>query len=223
LDSLDHVLERIGEACSRSGRGRSEVTLIAVSKKFPAERVREVIDAGHTLFGENRVQEALAKIPEVGPPARWHMIGHLQRNKARHAVGVFEMIHSVDGAALAAELDKRASGAGIVQPVLVQINQGGEESKSGIPAHEAERFVRTILDHPQLDLQGLMTIPPWSPDPEESRRWFSELRELRDRIETAVDHPLPELSMGMTDDFEVAIEEGATLIRVGRAIFGPRR
>lgn len=223
MESLERVHRRIDEASARVGRDSSSVTLIAVSKTFPASRVRELMAAGHDLFGENRVQEALTKIPEVGPPARWHLIGHLQRNKARHAVGRFELIHSVDGPDLAVELDKRAAIAGIVQPVLVQINQAGEESKSGIAPEAAGEFVEKLFSLCNLDLRGLMTIPPWGTHPEESRRWFSELRELRDRISHSTGRNLPELSMGMTDDFEVAVEEGATLIRVGRAIFGERR
>jgi pyridoxal phosphate enzyme (YggS family) len=150
------------------------------------------------------------------------MIGHLQRNKAKQAVGRFELIHSVDNLALAAELDKRAGNAGVRQPVLVQINQAGELSKSGVAPDHLDTLVKAVLDSTNLELRGLMTIPPPVSDPEDARHWFRELREMRDRLQESHGRQLPELSMGMTDDFEVAIEEGATLIRVGRAIFGER-
>jgi pyridoxal phosphate enzyme (YggS family) len=221
-DALPRVLRRIATACERAGRRPEEVRLVAVSKTFPPERVRELIELGHDLFGENRVQEALAKIPEVGPGARWHMIGSLQRNKARHAVGVFELIHSVDGLKLAVELDRRAGTKGLVQPILIQLNLAGEESKSGVEESGLAALVDGILPLENLELKGLMTVPPLTERAEESRRWFVRLRELRDREEERSGLAMPELSMGMTDDFEVAVEEGATLVRVGRAIFGPR-
>lgn len=219
---LEAVRERIARACGRSGRDPEDVRLVAVSKKFPADRVRELLDAGHTLFGENRVQEALAKIPEVGPGAVWHLVGSLQRNKARHVVGVFELIHSLDGEKLAVELDRRAGAAGRRQAVLVQLNLAGESTKSGVSEAGLRPLVESVaaLDH--LDLRGLMTIPPPVARAEESRRWFARLRELRDEVAQRLGRPLPELSMGMTDDFEVAVEEGATLVRIGRAIFGER-
>jgi pyridoxal phosphate enzyme (YggS family) len=198
------------------------VRLVAVSKTFPAERVREAMEAGQSLFGENRVQEALAKIPEVGEGARWHLIGHLQRNKARHVVGLFELIHGVDDDRLAVELDRRCAAAGATQDVLVQVNLSGEATKSGVDEAGLFPLLDAVapLDHVQV--RGLMTIPPPVDRPEDSRRWFARLRELLDASSRHLGTPLPELSMGMTNDFETAVEEGATLVRVGRAIFGDR-
>jgi pyridoxal phosphate enzyme (YggS family) len=216
------VLERIEAACRRADREPGEVSLVAVSKTFPPERIRQVIDCGHDLFGENKVQEAQAKIPEVGPGARWHMIGHLQRNKARHAVGLFELIHSVDGLKLARELDRRAQARGLVQPILVEVNLAGEASKSGVGEGGLWPLVDQILPLEHLELRGLMTIPPQVERAEDSRPWFVRLRGLLEEARTRSGLPLRELSMGMTDDFEVAVEEGATLVRIGRAIFGPR-
>jgi len=220
--ALAAVRERIERACARSGRDPATVRLVAVSKTVPALRVREMLDAGQTLFGENRVQEALAKIPEVGPGAVWHLIGALQRNKARHAVGVFELIHGVDGLKLAAELDRRAAAAGLRQSILVQLNLAGEATKSGVGERELWPLLDGIAALEHLALRGLMTIPPPVDDAEDSRAPFARLRELRDRAARRIGRPLPELSMGMTDDFEVAVEEGATLVRVGRALFGER-
>jgi pyridoxal phosphate enzyme (YggS family) len=220
--ALDAISERIERACARAGRDPDSVRLVAVSKTFPADRVRKLLDAGHRLFGENRVQEALAKIPEVGAGAVWHLVGTLQRNKARHAVGVFELIHSVDDLRLAAELDRRAAAAGLRQAILVQLNLAGEGTKSGVGESDLAPLLDGIAGMGHLDLRGLMTIPPPVEVAEQSRLHFARLRELRDRAAGRLGRPLPELSMGMTDDFEVAAEEGATLIRVGRAIFGER-
>ena len=220
--ALAQVRYRIAAACARARRNPGEVRLVAVSKTVPAERVREVLACGQAVFGENRVQEALAKIPEVGAGATWHLVGHLQRNKARHAVGAFELIHSVDDLELAEEIDRRAAARGIVQAVLVQLNLSGEATKSGAEASAAVELVAGMKAMPHLDVRGLMTIPPPEEDPEASRPWFRALRELRDRAAEAVGSPLPELSMGMTGDFEVAVEEGATLVRIGTAIFGSR-
>lgn len=178
---------------------------------------------GQVLFGENRVQEALTKISEVGPGVVWHLVGHLQRNKARHAVGAFELIHGVDGIDLARELDRRAAALGIRQRVLVQLNLAGEETKAGIPETELDRLLEGVATLSALDLRGLMTIPPPTDEPEASRPWFARLREIRDRAQGAIGRPLPELSMGMTDDFEVAVEEGSSLVRIGRALFGERQ
>lgn len=214
------VRDRIVRACEAAGRDPGGVSLCAVSKTVPAAVVREAVAAGQELFGENRVQEAAAKMGEV-PGARWHLVGHLQKNKARHAVGAFELIHSLDSIDLAREIDKRAAAAGIVQAVLVQANLSDEESKSGATAEGALELIEGARALPHLDVRGLMTIPPPVDDPEESRPWFRALRELRDRAAVEGSR-LPELSMGMTDDFEVAVEEGATLVRVGRALFGER-
>jgi pyridoxal phosphate enzyme (YggS family) len=219
---LSGVLERIGAACHRVGRDPSEVTLVAVSKTFPAGRVREILDRGHDVFGENLVQEAIRKMDEVGPGPRWHLIGHLQRNKVRHVVGRFDLIHSLDGLALARELEKRAAAAGTVQPVLIQVNQAGEETKHGVPPARLPDLAAAVLELGHLELRGLMSIPPPVVEAEESRPWFAALRTDRDDLAGRLGVSLPDLSMGMTDDFEIAVEEGATLVRVGRAVFGER-
>ena len=221
-DALRRVRDRIANACDRSGRSPESVALVAVSKTVSTGRIREMLAAGHDLFGENRVQEALAKVPEVGAGARWHLIGHLQRNKVRHGVGVFELIHSVDRLQLANEIDRRAGAAGLRQAVLIQVDLAGEETKHGATREELDALVEQVIALDNVDLRGLMIIPPWPERPEDSRSWYVELRELRDALARRTGHSLPELSMGMTDDFEVAVEEGATLVRVGRALFGER-
>jgi len=198
------------------------VRLVAVSKTVPVAGVAEAIAAGQTLFGENRVHEALAKMIEAGPDATWHLVGHLQKNKARQAAGAFELIHGLDDRELADELDRRAEARSITQSVLVQVNLAGEATKRGADEEGLMPLLTAVSDLPHLDLRGLMIIPPPVADPELSRRWFRRLRELRDRAAGLLARPLPELSMGMTDDFEVAVEEGATLVRLGRAIFGER-
>ena len=220
--ALARVRERIASACARAGRDPATVRLVAVSKTVAADRVREALRAGQVHFGENRVQEALAKIPEVGSGAHWHLVGHLQRNKARQAVGAFELIHSIDSLDLAREVDRRAAAAGITQAVLVQVNLGEEPTKHGAGEVEAAALCEGVRALTHLELRGLMSIPPPQEDPEASRPWFATLRALRDAAAARIAMALPELSMGMTDDFEVAIEEGATLVRVGRAIFGER-
>jgi len=217
------VRERIARACARAGRAPDAVRLVAVSKSFPAERVLELAACGHALFGENRVQEALGKIERVGPGVSWHLVGHLQRNKARQAVGTFELIHGVDDAELAREIARRAAARGIRQQLLVQLNLAQEATKSGVAEAELWPLLELVAGLPALELRGLMTIPPLPAAPEDSRRWFALLRERRDAAARRFGQPLPELSMGMTDDFEVAVEEGATLVRVGRALFGERR
>jgi len=219
---LAQVRDRIVHACAVAGRDPRSVRLVAVSKTVPVSGVAEAIAAGQTLFGENRVQEALGKMTEAGPQASWHLVGHLQKNKARQAAGVFELIHGIDDRELAFELDRRAAAKAITQPVLVQANLAGETTKSGTDEEGLMPLLATVAGLPHLDLRGLMIIPPPAVEPEASRPWFRRLRELRDRAASQLARPLPELSMGMTDDFEVAIEEGATLIRVGRAIFGER-
>jgi pyridoxal phosphate enzyme (YggS family) len=198
------------------------VRLVAVSKTFPAASVRALRAQGQELFGENRVQEALEKIMQVGPGATWHLVGHLQRNKVRHAVGVFELIHGVDSLELGREIDRRAAAGGFVQPVLLQVNLAGETTKSGLAESELASVAAAVAELTALDLRGLMTIPPPASDAEQSRPWFARLHELREDCAQRLGRRLPELSMGMSDDFEVAIEEGATLIRVGRALFGER-
>jgi len=220
--ALDDVKRRIVAACERSDRDPSSVRLVAVSKKFDAQIVKQAVAAGQTLFGENRVQEALDKIPQVGPGVQWHLIGHLQRNKARHVVGRFELIHGVDGIPLAVELNRRTESVGGRQSILLQVNLSSESTKSGVDEAALPELIEAVVELPALELHGLMTIPPPVERPEESRVWFSRMRLLRDEAEQKHGLSLPELSMGMTGDFEVAVEEGATLVRVGRAIFGER-
>lgn len=206
---------RIAAACARSGRSRGDVQLVAVTKTFPASDVAHAIAAGMTDVGENKVQEARDKRPSVAGSARWHLIGHLQSNKAKDAVRLFDVIQTIDSVDLAERVARVAESEGKRQEVLVQVNVGGEEQKSGAEPADVPSLVRGIAALPSLHLSGLMAIPPFL-EAEAMRPYFRTLRALRD------DLGLPELSMGMTDDFEVAIEEGATIIRVGRAIFGAR-
>jgi pyridoxal phosphate enzyme (YggS family) len=211
-DDLLTVERRIAGACARAGRRRDEVTLVAVSKTKPAAMIDEAIAAGVTEVGENRVQEARDKKPVVRGSARWHLIGHLQSNKAKDAVRLFDVIQTIDGVELAEKVARAAASAGKVQEVLIEVNIGNEPQKSGASPADVERLARSVGSIDALRLRGLMAIPP----AEDARRWFRDLRALRDAA------GLPELSMGMTEDFETAIEEGATIIRVGRAIFGER-
>ncbi|WP_367360806.1 YggS family pyridoxal phosphate-dependent enzyme [Syntrophus sp. (in: bacteria)] len=218
------VRSRIAEAAARSGRRPSEIRLMAVTKTVEENRIRQALEAGIDLCGENYIQESRIKIESIGHPPQWHMIGHLQTNKAKYAVRLFDMVESVDRFELAVELDRRAGGAGRVLPILIEVNSGGELTKSGIPPEEAIGLIRRIAPLEHLAISGLMTMPPWFDDPEEARPFFSALRTLRDRIaaEEFDRVAMTELSMGMTDDFEVAVEEGATIVRVGRGIFGER-
>jgi pyridoxal phosphate enzyme (YggS family) len=220
--ALAGVEERIQAACQRAGRDRQGVRLVAVSKGVPAERVREALDCGQRLFGENRVQEGLAKQPLVGAGAVWHLVGHLQRNKARHAVGAFELLHGVDSVEIVEELDRRAAAARCRQSILLQVNLAAERTKHGLQPAELPAMLERLLTLEHLLPAGLMALPPPVERAEQSRPWFASLRRLRDDAALRTGLPLAELSMGMSDDFEVAVEEGATLIRVGRAIFGER-
>jgi hypothetical protein len=214
-DGVDGVRARIAAACVRAGRSVDEVTLIAVTKVFPASYVEEAIAVGVTDIGENRVQEAREKKPEVAGKARWHLIGHLQTNKAKDAVRLFDVIQTVDSAALAEKIARAADAAQKRQEVLLQVNIGDETQKSGAARSEVESLAKAIAAMPSLQLRGLMAIPPVG-TAEEVRPYFRDLRALRDAV--GVQH----LSMGMSEDFETAVEEGATLVRVGRAIFGSR-
>lgn len=219
-DNLEDVELRVLKACERSHRHRTEVKLVAVSKTKPAAAVIEAADAGQILFGENRVQEAQAKIALCPGNLQWHLIGHLQSNKARIAAsGLFRMIHSVDSVKLLRLLDEYA---GVPLPVLIQVNVSGEGSKEGCAPEEAAALIEAANQCSKVEVHGLMTIPPFTADPEKARVHFSNLRKLRDRLQNETGTPLPELSMGMSHDFEVAIEEGATYIRVGSDIFGER-
>jgi PLP dependent protein len=228
-ERLVEVQGRIAEAARRSGRAADAVTLVAVSKTFPADRVREAFAAGQRDFGENKVQEGLQKIADTSDISlRWHLIGHLQSNKARKTVGSFHCIHSVDSLDLLERLD--AAAAALTPPasppaVFVQVDFAGEATKFGAPPDDAAAIVRAAVQARGVVLQGLMVLPPWSEDPEETRPWFVKLREFRDRLlqEDVPPSALRHLSMGMSHDYEAAIEEGATLVRVGTAIFGARQ
>lgn len=214
------VRARVEAACERAKRDPSEVTIVAVSKTHPASAVVEAAAAGATDFGENYAQELVAKRAEVTVPVRWHFIGRLQRNKAKFVAGHCVLVHAVDTVELARELARRRPDPTIVQPVLIAL--AGEASKAGVVADTAEAAAREIVGVDGVRLDGLMTMPPPADDPEASRPHFVALRELRDRIQDAIGRPLPALSMGMSDDFEVAIECGATHVRIGTAIFGER-
>jgi len=218
--NLEQIEERIAAACEKAGRLRDDVKLIAVSKRKPAEAVIEAAEAGQIVFGENRVQESQAKIPECPPNLQGHLIGHLQSNKAKIAAsGLFRMIHSVDSEKLLRALDEHAA---TPLPVLIQVNISGEGSKSGCSPDEAAALIGAANACSQVEVHGLMTIPPFTPDPKKTRAHFSNLRKLRDELQEKTGTPLPELSMGMSHDFPIAIEEGATYIRVGTDIFGER-
>jgi PLP dependent protein len=221
---LERIRSRIADACARAGRDPRDITLIAVSKTKPVEAVQEAADSGVTDFGENRVQEAVTKIPVVtGENLRWHLIGHLQSNKAKLAVEHFALVQSVDSADLAARLNRLAGEAGKILPILLQVKLGDEESKSGMDEADLVNVFRQVRELPHLRIDGLMSVPPFLDDPEEVRPFFRRLREWRDAInERFPETPLKELSMGMSHDFDVAIEEGATMVRVGTALFGER-
>jgi pyridoxal phosphate enzyme (YggS family) len=224
-DNIRRVRGAMAEAARRSGRPPEAIRLMAVTKTVDDDRILAAIQAGVELIGENYVQEAKRKIEKLGKTSEWHLIGRLQTNKAKYAVHLFDMIHSVDRLELAAELDRRARAAGRVIPILIEVNVGGEESKSGIPLDSAPDLIRMAAPLANLSILGLMTMPPWFDDPEESRPYFHAMRELRDRIagEAIPRVEMRELSMGMTDDYVVAIEEGATIVRIGRGIFGERQ
>ena len=225
--NISRILERIREKSSLSGRKATDIRLMAVTKTVDEARVRDALQAGIKLIGENYVQETARKkvlLEQQGTPLEWHMIGRLQTNKAKYAVKLFDMIHSVDSVELAWELDKRSKAVGRVTKVLIEVNAGGERTKSGVPLSRAQDLIIAAAALENISIEGLMTIPPWFPDPEKARPYFAALRELKEKIEKA-DIPrvhMRELSMGMTDDYEVAIEEGATIVRIGRGIFGER-
>jgi len=214
--NLQRVLERVARAAERAGRRADDVLLIAVSKTVEAERIAQALAAGVRALGENRVQEARAKIAELGRPAPWHLVGQLQTNKAKEAVDLFDVIHSLDRLELARELDKRARGRGRPVEALVQVNVAGEGQKGGVAPDGLPALLDAVAGLGHVRVRGLMAIPPEAPDAEGARPWFRALRKLGER------HGLVELSMGMSGDFEVAIEEGATMVRVGTAVFGPR-
>ena len=221
-ENLAQVQQRISVACERSGRSPKEVQLVAVGKKFTAQVIKEAADCGLNLFGENRVQEAKIKIPDCPGHLRWHFIGNLQTNKCKDAVALFDMLHAVDSLHLAEELNKRCEQLAKVMPVLLEVNVSGEGSKHGFTPKDAIEATQAFFDFPKLELHGLMTMAPFSRQAESARPYFRKLRELKSDCEDKLGAPLPELSMGMSGDYEIAIEEGATLIRLGTTLFGPR-
>lgn len=220
--NLERVRAEIAQAAQKSSRAADDVELIAVSKKQDAEKLRAAFDAGQTTFGESRVQEARAKIPLLPSALRWQFIGHLQKNKIRHALPLFELFHSIDSLALARDMQRIAEEEGLRPRVLLEVNVAGEGSKIGFSPETLKEELEQLLQLDRLDIEGLMTIPPFAPAAENSRGFFVQLRELRDRLERDSAVRLPQLSMGMSNDFAVAIEEGATMVRVGTAIFGSR-
>jgi pyridoxal phosphate enzyme (YggS family) len=220
--NLAEIRERIATAAARSGRKPGDVELVAVSKTFPAISVREAWDAGQTVFGESRIQEALAKIPDLPGAIHWQFIGHLQKNKVRRALPMFDLFHSIDSSELAQAVDRIAAEDGFHPRVLLEVNIAGEATKFGFRPDALLEEIEALLTLPRLQIEGLMTIAPYDDDPESARPHFRGLRELRDRLQTQTGLPFATLSMGMSGDFEVAIEEGATLVRVGSSIFGSR-
>ncbi len=225
--NIERIIERIARAAALAGRSTDEVTLLAISKTFDREAISQAIDAGLTKFGENRVQEAETKIPSFAgrPGLEWHLVGHLQSNKARRAVELFDIIHSVDSYRLAERLSRTCLEIQKKISVLIQIDLGGEETKFGADPNTIQELAGSISQLPGLQLDGLMTIPPFLENPDDVRPFFARLRELRDSIEAAQPGCLGRrhLSMGMSHDFEAAIREGATIVRIGTAIFGSRR
>jgi len=224
-DNVRRIRRDIEKAALKSGRRASDVRLMAVTKTVDDNRIMEAIEAGVDIIGENYVQEAGRKIEKMGKTLEWHMIGHLQSNKAKYAVRLFDMIHSVDRLNLAGELDKRSGAVGRITRILIEVNVSGEETKDGVGSEDAIGLAREISTLENLSVQGLMTMPPWFDDPEEARPYFASLRKLRDSIleENIPNIEMSELSMGMSGDYEAAVEEGATIVRIGRAVFGERK
>jgi PLP dependent protein len=222
-ENLDSIQQRIRAACKRVGRDENSVLLLAVSKTHPADTIQAAVNCGQIFFGENKIQEAKAKIPLCPGKVRWHFIGHLQSNKVRDAVELFEMIQSVDSLNLAKEISKRSEQAAKQTPVLLEVNAAGEASKFGYQPEQLLKELKELNSLPRILIQGLMTVPPFATEPEKSRPHFRRLRELKSACEEILGAPLPHLSMGMSGDFEIAIEEGATMARIGTALFGARK
>jgi pyridoxal phosphate enzyme (YggS family) len=221
-DKVLRVQERVAAALSRAGRGGERVTIVGVTKTWGPEMVDALVEAGIEDVGENRIQEFLGKYERVSRACRWHLVGHLQKNKATKAVGRFHCVHSLDSVRIAEALSRLGTERGVSTRALLQVNTSREASKYGLPVDQAEEAAAAIADLPAIDLNGLMTIGPVSIEPTETRRCFRELYRLRERINRSLDEPLTELSMGMSADFEAAIEEGATIIRLGTVLTGPR-
>jgi len=222
LPRLASVKENIEEAARRAGRDPACVELVAVSKTHPPEAIREAMECGHLLFGESRVQEARIKIPLLPARARWHFIGHLQRNKARQALPLFEMFHGIDSVQLARDMDRTARELALYPRILLEVNMAGEPGKFGFTPEAVRRDFEEMLALDRVQVDGLMTIAPLAREAEASRRFFAGLRDLRDGLQAVAGVSLKHLSMGMSQDYAVAVEEGATLVRVGTAIFGAR-
>ena len=220
--NLERVRSQIADAAKKSGRSPDDIELVAISKTHDAEKVRTAYEAGQTLFGESKVQEARAKIPELPSAIRWHFVGHLQKNKIRHALPLFELFHGFDDVDLAREMNRIAEEQGMHPRILLEVNLAGEGSKFGFKPNKLREEMESLLSLTRLSIEGVMTIPPLAEEAEASRKFFVDLRELRDALEKEFAMKLPHLSMGMTNDFVVAVEEGATLVRVGTAIFGTR-
>lgn len=223
-ENLEQVKKNIEEACKKAGRSPDEVTLIAVSKTKPVALLQEAYDAGARCFGENKVQEIVDKYPQLPSDIRWHMIGHLQRNKVKYIVDKVEMIHSVDSLRLAETIEQEASKHGVKVPVLLEVNVAGEETKFGLRPDEVLPLIEAVSEFPHIKIQGLMTIAPYVEDPEENREIFRQLKKLSVDIEAKNINnvTMSVLSMGMTGDYQVAVQEGATMVRVGTGIFGER-
>lgn len=221
-DKLCVVKSKIVAATTKSARAPESVELVAVTKTFPTEAIQQAIDAGHYLFGENRLQELVEKVPQLPPKVRWHLIGHLQSNKVRKALPLVEAVHSVDSLDLARRIYRIGGELGRTPDVYLEVNVAAEASKFGFAPAALEECFEELLALDGLPIRGLMTVPPAGDSPEDSRPHFAALRELRDRLEIRGGRKLPGLSMGMSGDYEVAIEEGSTLVRVGSAIFGGR-
>ncbi|MBN2452789.1 MAG: YggS family pyridoxal phosphate-dependent enzyme [Candidatus Omnitrophica bacterium] len=218
-DNIKSVTQRIAKCCEKTGRPAGSVQLVCVTKEASVSQMLEAARAGIKIFGENRVQDAARKHAAIGNRAEWHLIGHLQTNKARDAVGIFSLIHSVDSVRLADAIDKEAGRIGKRQDILVQVNISGEKSKFGIPPESAAGVLKEIVACPNISIRGLMTIAPEADDPEEVRPYFAGLRQILEKVNVELGTNYSMLSMGMSNDFEVAVEEGATLVRIGRAIF----
>lgn len=221
-DRLTRILDQIGSAARRAGRDPEDIQLVAVSKTHPAAAVREVWDAGHRTFGESKVQEALAKIPDLPQAVQWHFIGHLQSNKIRKALPHFDLFHGIDSLDLAQAMDRIAGELGVHARILLEVNVAGEASKFGFDPETLRKELTTLLALRHIDVEGLMAIPPAVENPGDARGYFVTLRDFRDKLAVECGVPLTTLSMGMSGDFEIAIEEGATIVRVGTAIFGSR-
>jgi pyridoxal phosphate enzyme (YggS family) len=221
-ENLERVREQIAAAAKKAGRKIDDIELVAISKTHDAERVREAAAAGQQVFGESRVQEARVKIPETPSNLRWHFVGHLQKNKIRHALPLFELFHGIDSLELAQDINRIADEAGADARILLEVNVAGEGSKFGFKPERVRTEMESLLALPRLSIEGVMTIPPLAREAEQSRKIFVQLRELRDALDQEFGLRLSHLSMGMTNDFPIAVEEGATLVRVGTAIFGER-